>query len=99
MLHPLSAALLAMVVSAPALAQKRLAVVDLATPPTMTGLGNQVAQTVLKTAQEQGYSVTAPDELRSALGESLYNQLVLCVGKPVCLESKLAALKVDRVVA
>ncbi len=95
----LPVASLALLASSPALAQKRLAIVDLATPPTMIGLGSQVSATIQKAAKDQGYAVTSPDQLRTQLGEQLYNELVLCVGKPACVASKLASLKLDRAVA
>ncbi len=100
MLRPaLTLVVLGMVVASPALAQQRLAVVDVTTPPTMIGLGSQVAQTVLKAAQEQGYVVTTPEQLREQLTDPRYNELVACAGKPSCVARKLGGLKLDRVVA
>lgn len=89
---------IAVLASTSAFAQKRLAVVDLATPPTMTGLGAQVTQNILTTAQGQGYAVTAPDAVRAQLGEQRYGELLQCNGKPACVAAKVNGLAADRVV-
>ncbi|MGQ0506247.1 MAG: PEGA domain-containing protein [Myxococcaceae bacterium] len=97
MLRPLLV-VLALSVAGPAVAQKRLAVLDVSTPPFMMGLGNQVLQTVLSSAQEQGYKVTPPDEVRIAVGDKTYEDVLRCEGRPGCVTGKLSSLKVDRIV-
>src|SRR3954464_7840080 len=69
---------------------RRLAVVDLATPPTMVGLGIQLTQAVVDAAREQGYVVFQPDELRKGLGEDRYKELSDCGPSPACAAAKMA---------
>src|SRR4051812_4900561 len=78
---------------------RRLAVVDLATPPTMVGLGFQLTQAVVEAARGQGYLVLQPGELRKALGEDKYRELANCGPTPACAAGKLAGfLSPDRAV-
>src|SRR5262245_49236380 len=69
---------------------RRLAVVDLATPPTMVGLGVQLTQAVVEAARAQGYSVVPPGEIRKALGEDGYKELERCGASPDCFTQKVA---------
>ncbi|MFL5321271.1 MAG: PEGA domain-containing protein [Myxococcaceae bacterium] len=85
-------------VSSPALAQKRLAVIEMLTPPTMTGLGAQVTQNVITTAEKQGYTVNAPEKVRTQLGDKQYQELQQCNGKPACVSAKMQGVVADRVV-
>jgi len=78
---------------------RRLAVVDLATPPTMVGLGAQIAQEVVDAARGQGYQVVAPGDIRKALGEDRYRELTECGAAPACVGAKLSGVvAADRVV-
>ncbi len=96
------AALLALaLLSLPAAAApsgRKLAVVDLATPPTMVGLGFQLTQVVTDAAREQGYQVTLPGEIRKSLGEDRYRELVGCGPAPACAASRLGTFGADRAV-
>jgi len=69
---------------------RRLAVVDLATPPTMVGLGFQLTQAVADAARAQGYVVFQPGEVRKSLGEDKYKELMNCGAVPACASAKLA---------
>ena len=85
----LALALLSLPVAA-APSGRRLAVVDLATPPTMVGLGFQLTQVVVDAAREQGYQLLQPGDLRKALGEDRYRELMGCGAVPACAGAKLA---------
>lgn len=71
---------------------KRLAVVDLATPPTMVGLGFQLTQAVVDAAREQGYVTIQPGEVRKGLGEDKYKELTNCGPSPACAAAKMTGL-------
>lgn len=92
---PLALALLA--ASAPA-GVKRLAVVDLVTPPTLMGLGAQVTQAIVHAATKQGYTVLRPERIQSALGAKKYQELQACGSTPSCVASRLGALGSDRAI-
>src|SRR5687767_8672452 len=77
---------------------RRLAVVDLATPPSMVGLGFQVTQAVLDAARAQGLVVLAPGDLRKTMGEEKYTELTNCGPVPACVTSKLGTFSADRAV-
>lgn len=88
----------ALLSSTSALAQKRLAVIDVSTPPDMMGLGAQVTQSVIRGAEAQGYTVNPPDNIRTQLGEKQYEQVQQCNGEPACVVAKLQGVVADRVV-
>lgn len=78
---------------------RQLAVVDLATPPTMVGLGFQLTQAVVDAARAQGYLVVQPGDIRKALGEDRYRELVSCGPAPACASARLAgSFPADRAV-
>lgn len=77
---------------------KRLAVVELDTPPNMLGLGAQLAKTVVDAAEAQGYRINSPDSIRTQLGEDRLKQVHACAGKPDCVVAKLQGVVADRVV-
>lgn len=76
----------------------RLAVVDIATPPTMVGLGIQLTQAVGDAARKQGYSVVGSGDIRKALGADRYQELVDCGPSAACAASRLTGLRADRAV-
>lgn len=77
---------------------KRLAVVELDTPPNMIGLGGQLAQSVITAAEAQGYRINSPESVRAQLGEERMKQVWACGGKSACVVSKLQGVVADRVV-
>lgn len=94
----LATALLVFSIVPGALAERRLAVVELATPPSMVALGAQVTRTVLRVAAEQKYKVIAPDEIRARLGEARFRELQECAERVACISAKLRGIAVDRAV-
>jgi hypothetical protein len=93
----LPAAAMALLASA-APAQERIAVVDLESPPAMYGLAAQITQQVVKEAQAQKKKVLAPDDVRKALGNKAYDDLVKCGEKVACAAQLAQVLGVDRIV-
>lgn len=89
---------LGLAISVSAVAAPKLAVVDVATPPTLLGLGAQVTRALVSSAQQQGYQVVEPDQVRDAVGAETYAQLQACAGQPTCVINRLGALKVNRIV-
>lgn len=79
-------------------APQRLAVVELATPPNMAGLGSQLTQIVLRAAQQQGYVIIPPDRIEATLGQKGLVQLQDCGGEPGCVAVQLSSLPVTRAV-
>lgn len=77
---------------------KRLAIVELDTPPNMMGLGAQVANSINDAAQAQGYRINSPESVHGQLGDERIKQVHLCGGKPACVASKLQGVAADRVV-
>lgn len=77
---------------------KRLAIVELSTPPNLLGLGAQLARTVDEAAKAQGFTVMTPEQVRTQLGEDRINQLHACGGAPGCIAAKLQGVAADRVV-
>jgi hypothetical protein len=76
-------------------APKRLAVVQLVTPSSMTGLAAQVTQILLRHAPKQKFSALSPDQIRAKLGESGHGEVLECGLQPACLASVLQPLNVD----
>lgn len=85
--------------ASPALAQEAVAVVELATPPTMVGLGGQVALAVLAQAKALKLKALAPEELRTKLDPKTYALLAKCGPNPACVSTYLAPLGLRRAVA
>lgn len=83
----------------PASAERRLAVVELSTPPTMIGLGAQLTQAILQEAQRQGGRVIEPDAVRDVIGAKAYDELLQCEGAPACVARHVMPTGVTRVVA
>lgn len=77
---------------------KRLAVVELATPPTMIGLGAQVTQAIVQAAEQQGYTVIGPDQIRQAIGNKVYAELQACGSGVACASGKLGIVAPDRAI-
>lgn len=77
---------------------ERLAVVDVDHVPAMMGLASQVTQVVLKEAQGQKKKVMGPDEVRKALGNKAYDELVKCGANVACAANLASVLGVDRLV-
>lgn len=77
---------------------RRLAVVDLATPPSMVGLGFQVSQAVVDAARTAGLVVLPPAELRKTMGEEKYTDLTNCGPVPACVSGKLGTFSADQAV-
>jgi hypothetical protein len=89
---------LAAVLLAAAPAQEKLAIVDVDALPQMMGLGSQVTQTVVKEAQAQKKKVLTPEDVRKALGNKGYDDLVKCGDKISCVASLASVLGVERIV-
>lgn len=77
---------------------ERLAVVDVDHVPAMMGLASQVTQVVLKEAQAQKKKVMPPEEVRKALGNKSYDELVKCGESVACAANLAGVLGVDRLV-
>src|ERR1700737_3784363 len=76
-------------------APRRLAVVQLVTPPSMTGLGAQVTQIILRHGAAQNFLVLSPEEIRLKLGESAHREVLDCGLRAACLASRLQPLNVE----
>lgn len=76
----------------------RLALVDLATPGTMMGLGAQVERQLESSAKELGYTVVPPSELQSQLGAQAWERLQKCEGQVACVMGLMRGVPADRVV-
>jgi PEGA domain len=96
MLPGLPAALGVLLSAAPAV--EKLAIVDVDAIPSMMGLGAQVTQTVIKEAQAQKKKVLLPEDVRKALGNKPYDDLVKCGDRAACVGNLAGVLGVDRVV-
>ncbi|MBX5484835.1 MAG: PEGA domain-containing protein [Myxococcaceae bacterium] len=76
----------------------RLVVVELVTPPTMIGLGGQVASAIVRSAQSLGYEVIGPEELQALLGPEGAEALRKCNGQTLCVLSRVRPANAERVV-
>jgi hypothetical protein len=98
-----TAALLGLTLSTPAwpaagAAGRKLAVVDVSTPPAMLGLGQQITQALSQEAKAQGFQILTPDDILATLGAKPYEDLQACGGNGVCVAHKLDPLGVDKAV-
>jgi hypothetical protein len=84
--------------AAPALAQDAVAIVELATPPTMVGLGAQVSLAAATQAQAQKLKVLTSEDLRTRLDPKTYALLVKCGENPACVSTYLSPLGIKRAV-
>lgn len=78
--------------------QERVAIVDVDSVPSMIGLAAQVTQTLVREAQAQKKKVLPPDEVRRALGNKAYDELVKCGENVACAANLAGPLGVDKVV-
>jgi hypothetical protein len=79
-----------LIVAGRAAAAETLAVVDLVTPPTMVALGGQITNELLRSAREQKLVVIPPEDVKRAVDEGRYGELLRCDGAPECVAAKLA---------
>lgn len=75
-----------------------VAIVELHTPPTMMGLGAQVAQQVETSARQQGFTPLPPSEVHEKLGPEAAQKLHKCNVDRTCIVNLLRPLAVDRIV-
>src|SRR5262249_40429073 len=74
----------------PALAEARLAVVELSAPPNVAGLATQLTHAVEANASEQGYTVISPNDVRASLGDDGIQAVQRCVLSSACVAEQLA---------
>lgn len=98
MFRRLATAVLLLGLPSAALAQQKLAVVGVSTPPSMVGLGSQVSQNVLKTASALGLRATAPELIAAQLGDQQVQEAFNCGKDASCAVSKLQGVVADRAV-
>lgn len=91
MLVALTVLLLASV-PAPLPTSGSLAVLELASPPTMGGMAAQIRQTVERSAQDRGFSVVSEHTQRERLGLEGLAKLQACQQKQECMAPQWAAL-------
>ena len=84
-------AVLALALGAAA-APGKTALIDLDTPPTMIGMGAQVARALQGAATREKLPIVSGDDIRTKLGEKRYAELVKCAGRPACVAQSLAEL-------
>jgi hypothetical protein len=94
------AVLIALAVQATALAAPRkLAIVDLAAPPMMQGLGSLVTQSIVRQAQkDKQITVITPDQVKVTLGEKGVSAVRDCLGHADCVVERAGALNANQVV-
>jgi len=78
--------------------ERRLAIVELVTPPNMVGLGSQISRMLVDEARKQHYQVLPPDQARARLNEKARVEIPACEGAPTCIVQKLAGLPASRAV-
>jgi hypothetical protein len=95
------APLIALLLSVEAEAAKRkIAVVDLAAPPMMMGLGSLVTQAIVRQAQKDPtLTVITPDQVKLILGDKGVTSLTECMGQASCVAGQAGALNADLIVA
>lgn len=78
---------------------RRLAVVELASPPNLAGLGAKLTQDILAAAQKDpGLEVLDPAAVETVLGADMVTKLKGCIGKPECVAAYTGDLFAERVV-
>lgn len=93
------AALVALLASGDAAGARKLAIVDVAAPPMMMGLGSLVTQSVVQQAEkEPGVFVIGPEKVRALVGAGGITALQDCAGRAECVADKAASLGADHVV-
>lgn len=85
--------------AAQAAAPARLAVVELWSPPNLSGIAVKLTQDIVDAAmREKNMKVTGPLEVERALSEDALRSLKACTGRAACVAQWAAPLQVDRVV-
>lgn len=82
-----------------ALAKSRLAVVDLASPPSLLGMAGKITRLVADEASREGtYEVIDSNAVKLTLGDANVREIHKCAGAAACISSLVAPLSVARIV-